>query len=286
MKKWALLGFLILPFLGISQEKIEKQTFTYKDTLQIDFYSVKEKTNTNRPLLVLVHGGGFSSGKRDGIRQTAFCEKMAANGYAVASINYRLTRKNKSFSCDCPTEDKIDTFIKASEDVTDALLFLHKESETLLFNKNKTVLIGSSAGAEAILNTAFMLDDYRFKHIAKTPVAGIVSFSGAMLNTDYINQKNAIPTLFFHGVKDNLVPYTTAPHHYCDTDEEGYLILYGAKSIADKLQELNTSYILAFDPEGKHEWSNIAFEKTDIIHYFVEEIILKQKFIQLTYKLE
>jgi predicted esterase len=289
MKKIILfLTLLSLPLLSSSQEKIEikRNTYTYTDTLQLDFYTIEKNTDKNRPLIVLVHGGGFSAGNRDNPTEASFCEKIASQGFAVASISYRLTRKDKSFGCDCPAKDKIETFVKASEDIANALIFLHSKKDDLIFDKNKSILVGSSAGGEAILNTAFMLNDYRFDHIKKIPLAAVISFSGALINSEYINEENAIPALFFHGLKDKLVPFSTAAHHYCSSDKDGYIILEGSKSISDKLKELNTSYILAYDPNGGHEWANLAYQEIDRINYFIEEIVLNKRFIQLTYMLE
>jgi acetyl esterase/lipase len=120
-------SFLLLVFSGFGvsaqsekqsprsgSEKVNRSTFVYRDTLKLDFYSLNRSFSENRPLIILVHGGGFSSGKRDGADEAEFSRKMARKGYAVASISYRLTRKGESFGCDCPAQTKIGTFVKAS----------------------------------------------------------------------------------------------------------------------------------------------------------------------------
>ena len=266
--------------------EVNKQTFTYKDTLQLDFYTIDKNSDTTRPLLVVVHGGGFSVGQRDSQGEVQFSKEMATGGYAVASISYRLTRKGKSFGCDCTAGDKINTFVAAAEDITAAVIHLQNSSGELKFDPDKTILLGSSAGAEGVLNTAFMKNDYRFKHIPKFPVAGVISLAGAMVNKEYITDDNKVPVLFFHGMKDDLVPYETAPHHYCKPDASGYLILDGPEAIAERLKQLHTSYCIAFDPEGRHEWSWLAYSHTALIKRFIDTTILKKEFeqslIQLT----
>jgi para-nitrobenzyl esterase len=264
--------------LGYGQEgsKITKQTFQYKDTLQLDFYTLDKAQSVDRPLLVLVHGGGFASGKRDGADESKFCEAMAQKGYAIASINYRLTRKNDPFSCDCATEKKMNTFVSASEDLADALSYLTLEQQ-LQFNRNQIILIGSSAGAETVLHSAYMSHHYRFKHIQPIKISGVISFSGAMVNGSYISKTNAVPALFIHGKKDKLVPYDTAPHHYCSEDKAGYLMLDGPLTLAHKLKKLKTSYILAFHPDGGHEWANKAFSQTELVQKFIDDIVLENK---------
>ena len=74
--------------------EIEISSYTYKDTLQLDFYKPFVKSDEPRPLMVLMHGGGFAEGNRNGGGELKFCQAMAEKGYAVASISYRLTRKN------------------------------------------------------------------------------------------------------------------------------------------------------------------------------------------------
>lgn len=258
---------------------VSKQTFVYADTLKLDFYSSKAVITANRPLLVLVHGGGFSSGKRDNPLEVEFSKKMASQGYAVASISYSLTRKGKSFGCDCPSEEKIKTFVAAAEDVSKALGFLKANRKQLAFNPGKIVLIGSSAGAEAVLNYAFLAKHKQFKHIKRHDIAAVVSFAGAILNAGLISKNNALPMLFFHEKKDNLVPFTTAPHHFCQPTDTGYLMLDGPETIAKKLKELNTPYVLAVDENGNHDWANTAYKKTDLVTTFIEEAVMKGKLV-------
>lgn len=280
-----LLALTLYSLLGYGQQdsQVTKQTFQYKDTLQLDFYALDKAQAVDKPLLVLVHGGGFASGKRDGADESKFCEVMAQKGYAVASISYRLTRKNDPFSCDCATGKKMSTFVSASEDLADALAYLSQE-QSLKFDRNQIILIGSSAGAETVLHSAYMSHHYLFKHIPPIKVSGVVSFSGAMVDASYISKTNAVPALLIHGKKDELVPYATAAHHYCSEDKAGYLMLDGPLTLAGKLKELKTSYILAFHPDGGHDWANKAFSQTELVQKFIDEIVLEKKFTGSKFK--
>ncbi|BFP42493.1 alpha/beta hydrolase [Flavobacteriaceae bacterium GF1] len=264
------------------------KTLTYADTLQLDFYSPKNDTVQKRPLLLLVHGGGFASGKRDNPLERKFCQEMAHKGYAVASISYRLVRKGKGFGCDCPSVEKVETFKQASQDVARAVNFLDERGDELGIDPKKMVLVGSSAGAEAVLNTVFMRYHHDFKGISfpKERFAGVVSFAGAVLHIDYITQETAVPTLLYHGKMDGLVPYGAAPHHYCDSRSEGYLILGGSQAIAERLRQLDMSYTLMYDPKGNHDWANLAYARTDEVSEFIKEVILDGVFTQSKIRLE
>ncbi|MGB1074357.1 MAG: alpha/beta hydrolase, partial [Flavobacteriales bacterium] len=58
--------------------------------LDFDFYEAVGNGATDRPLLLIAHGGFFLSGSNDGIDVVPLCEDFARMGYAVASFSYRL----------------------------------------------------------------------------------------------------------------------------------------------------------------------------------------------------
>lgn len=289
MKKAGYITFMLFCFIWFGSAaqslEIQKTSLTYKDSLQLDFYHTEESNKHPNLLLVLMHGGGFASGKKDGKDESEFCRDMASRGYAVASISYRLTRKNDPFNCDCDTEKKIGSFVSASEDLSDAIHFLKAEKE-LIFDRNKIVLAGSSAGAETVLHYAFMNHDYRFSHISPTKISGMISFAGAIANASYITKNNTVPSLFIHGKKDELVPFGTAPHHYCTEDKKGYLLLDGPATMVKKLKAHGGSYMLAFDPEGKHDWANKAYFQTELVARFLKELVEDKKFVQASIELD
>ena len=224
---------------------VSKKTYTYKKTkkqkLKLDFYKPK-RVKEEVPLIIYVHGGGFSGGKRNDENTVAFANKLAERGYAVASISYRLTMQKLGFGCNTNSEDKIEAFNNASEDISYATDYILKNKRKFKIDSSKIILIGTSAGAEAILNLAYIYDnkilpkDFKF--------AGIISMAGALISLENITPKNAIPIQLFHGTDDRLVPYNIAPHHYCSEKDKGYLMLYGSKAIADKLKKIDQSYYL------------------------------------------
>ena len=100
-------------YVGQIYADLVKSTHTYADTLKLDFYTAKEnKSDETRPLVILVHGGGFSGGKRDNPMEVQFAQALATKGYAVASMSYNLTCKGKpsGFGCACPASEKMVTF--------------------------------------------------------------------------------------------------------------------------------------------------------------------------------
>ncbi|BAO77176.1 esterase [Winogradskyella sp. PG-2] len=232
---------------------VEKSTHTYRslnsETLELDYYKPKENKD-NLPLLIYVHGGGFANGQRDEKVIVSLAHKLAENGYAKIAVSYRLTRANKDFNCNTSANDKIKTFNEASEDISHALNYVLENTATFKINKDKIVIAGESAGAEAILNLMYT---YRDTIIPKEfKFAGLISRAGALTSLDNITSQSAIPTQLFHGENDQLVPYNYGSHHNCNKNEDGYLELYGSKAIVNHLKQLDKPYYLVTFNNGNH----------------------------------
>ncbi|TDT40557.1 carboxylesterase family protein [Maribacter spongiicola] len=261
--------------LNSTPDAVQMKTYNYADTLQLDFYSIPSNDMQLKPTVVLVHGGGFTAGQRNGGDEKGLSKYLAAKGFNVASINYRLSRKGKSFGCDCPTSIKIDIYVEAVADLSKAINYLTKDSLPFKTDPTKIFLIGSSAGAETVLNFKFMRYDYRFKRLPypNANIAGVVSLSGAVLDENYIDASNKTPILFFHGVKDSVVPYDTNPHRFCKPTDVGYLQINGPKAIAERLSEIDGSYKVYFNEEGGHEWASLGFKFPELIYEFLADVL-------------
>ena len=261
-------------------DEIEVETYTYAtkdgENLDLDIYLPKYDPDFERATIIYVHGGGFVQGNRDSEDIQEFCTRLAGYGYVVSSISYRLTRKGteSGFGCDCPAVDKLNTFQAAVEDVQDATFFLIQNREQFGINPQKIILAGSSAGAEAVLNTAYQPPYCYGLDSGPVSYAGVISMAGAIPDTTVIYDESAIPSMFFHGTNDNLVPYATAPHHYCDIGSPGYLMLNGSYTISQKLDQLQVPYWLHTTCGAGHEMANVPL--TD---YFNEIVEFCYKFI-------
>lgn len=273
-------GFLCMMNLVAGQitnstTDVRMRTYNYADTLQLDFYTIPTDTFSLKPTVILLHGGGFTAGQRNGGDEIGLSTYLAKLGFNVASVDYRLSRKGKSFGCDCDASTKIDTHIEAVADLSKAINYLAEASTTFQVDPSKFLLVGSSAGAETVLNYLFMRYDYRFKNIPypNATILGAVSLSGAVLDAAYINTNNKLPLLFFHGVYDSIVPYETNPHRFCSTTDVGYLKLNGPKSIANRLTELDGDFKIYYDKDGGHKWASFGFQFPELISEFLEKVL-------------
>ncbi|WP_303919687.1 alpha/beta hydrolase [Draconibacterium sediminis] len=237
--------------------RVETATYATKDgeNLDMDIYLPQNDYEQERATIIYVHGGGFSGGQRDGENIKTFCTQLANYGYVVASISYRLTRKGKpeGFGCDCPATEKLNTIHAASEDLLDATYFLIENRHQYAINPQQIILSGSSAGAETVLYTAYQPPYCYGLDSGPVSFAGVIGMAGAIPDTTALYDESAIPSLLFHGTDDNLVPYGTAPHHYCDGGTKGYWILHGSYTIAEKMRQLEAPYWLHTSCGAGHE---------------------------------
>lgn len=259
----------------VKKEVVRMKTYNYADTLLLDYYTVPTDTFKLKPTIILVHGGGFTAGQRNGGDEKGLSIYLAKLGFNVASIDYRLSRKGKSFNCDCPAAIKMNTYTEAVADLSKAINYLTKGAAPFQVNPSKIFLIGSSAGAETVLNFLFMRYDYRFKDLPypNATIVGAVSLSGAVVDNNYIDESNKLPLLFFHGAKDSVVPYGTNSHRNCSTSDVGYIVLNGPKIIAERLTDLDGNFRVYHNEYGGHEWASLGFDFPELISQFLKEVL-------------
>ncbi|MBF9152835.1 alpha/beta hydrolase [Novosphingobium jiangmenense] len=112
------------------------QTLSYgTDPLQVmDFWAPVGAKNA--PLVLYVHGGGWKRGSKDTAMGNALPGHLRDQGYAFASINYRLV----------PAA----TVEQQASDVAQALAYLLARADKLGIDRSKVVITGHSAGAHLV----------------------------------------------------------------------------------------------------------------------------------------
>ena len=152
--------------------------------LHLDLYEPQDTEQTTHPLVVVVHGGGFSGGSKSQGNVVEWAQGFAARGYLVASIDYRLMGMNPVPST--RLQPLYDSFraaggdaqvlaaVSAIDDTLTALDFLIARPDTA---DTLTTLVGGSAGAVTVDYVAYALDDFG---IERPPVAAVVSNWGGL----------------------------------------------------------------------------------------------------------
>jgi len=192
---------------------------------RIDLYT-SPKAGKPTPIIINIHGGGWNKGVKES--QTGF-NTFFKMGYAVANIEYRLTRQA--------------TAPAAVEDTRCALIYIIKNAKALNIDVNKIVIMGGSAGGHLALMAGLLGNDHRFDGncpgVENIKVAAIIdkygiadvwdwgygknvtsrsaktwlgdkandeAFAKTVSPITYVN-KYSPPTFIVHGDSDPTVPY-------------------------------------------------------------------------------
>ncbi|OUR97615.1 lipase [Flavobacteriales bacterium 33_180_T64] len=286
MKYQFLISFFVVSFFSSAQH-VNTYTYAVKntDSLKLDVYAPDDiQPNEKLPVLIWMHGGGFSGGSKNGQDEQQLMNYLTTKRFVGVSISYRLLRKGAKtgFGCKCSKEQKLFTFANAAEDFLDATNYIINNSNAFHIDTTKIIAGGSSAGAEAVLSAVYM-KDYFIEDTSDYDLikyAGVVSFAGALVDESYITNDNAVPTILFHGTDDNIVPYAKAPHHFCNNNDKGFLILNGSEVVFKQLEKLKSSYYLFQVEGGQHEVAAIAFDELDEIMTFINSTVIDSKVIQ------
>lgn len=243
------------------------RTYTYFSndsiSLELDVFIPDHLDTTlgNTPLVIYVHGGGFSNGNRDGGHKLA--RLLAEQDMACACITYTLYMKDKSFGCDGILSEKIKAIQIAASQLWHATSFLIEKSDQFQIDTTQIFIAGSSAGAETVLHAAHwdrnQMQAFDRALSSSFRYAGIISGAGAIMDLNLITAENMLPTMLFHGDADPLVPYDVASHHFCPPDSPGWLMLFGSHAIAEHLQELGGSCQLTTYRGGNHSFAGAYF---------------------------
>lgn len=172
--------------------------------LTLDAY-YQNSGQTNRPALILTHGGGFGAGDKGyTVSQGNFYPDMATafaeNGFVAFSINYRLWP-----GCSDGCTGEIDM---AVEDVMTALSWIRAHGACYGINTTKVLIGGDSAGGGLAVNASYQGTNVN-------SFLGCISLWGGVppYGTDvhpvnlYPITSQTPPTCIIHGTADTVVPY-------------------------------------------------------------------------------
>lgn len=236
--------------------------------LLMDIYYPKTDLFKNRPLVMLIHGGAFYIGSKESAAEKALAGSLAKRGYVVASIDYRLGFKLLA------TDIEMSGY-RALQDAHSALRFLSHNAKGLGINPDQIYVGGTSAGAVASLNVAFMDNDELPPRIQKSikensvgkiedsgnkydkafGIKAVANLWGAVSDLNIIDNDEKVSVISIHGTADDIVPY-----EYDFPFKNSLMInrlimdkMYGSKPIHDRLQFLGNRNRLISLVGLKHE---------------------------------
>ncbi|MCA8989267.1 MAG: serine hydrolase, partial [Planctomycetaceae bacterium] len=217
--------FLVGQSAWAAQPTVKNIEFAVVDnhSLKLDLYLPETK---NAPLVVWIHGGGWSKGSKD----RCFVSWLTDHGYAVASISYRLTDKGN--------------FPAQIHDCKGAVRWLRAHAEEYGYSTDRIAVAGSSAGGHLAALLGVTAGDQELEGTVggnldySSHVAAIADYFGP---TDFIQRTKSQPhkttaegspvRMLLGGPADEKVELAkqASPAFHVTSDDPPLLIFHGAK---------------------------------------------------------
>jgi len=203
---------------------------------KLDLY-LPENPRGKLPVVVWIHGGGWQAGSKDGCPPVR--EGFVAKGYAVASLNYRLSQHA--------------VFPAQIDDCLAAIRWLKDNATKYHLDPERFGLWGASAGGHLVaLAGTRGGDDPGTRVAAVCDYFGPTDFEVFVTTPGYerhAGEKSAETALFGGPVAEQRKLAREAnPIRYIDKDDPPFLIVHGDE---DKVVPLNQSELLAKALEEK-----------------------------------
>lgn len=273
------------------------KTFKENETLDLkmDVYQPQGDTLQKRPLVLFIHGGAFYMGSKQCDTAQELAKTFVQRGYVVVCIDYRLGFKFSGAEVQR-------SGYRACQDAHAALRFLSHHAKEYRIDPDQIYVSGTSAGAIASLNLAFMTNDERPKDTKGTrkhedlgnlessgnnltdkfTIKSVANMWGAITDLKIIDPEEKKSVISIHGTADDIVPYG---HDY--PFQKTFIInklimdkMYGSKSIHEWLDKLNFKNKLISLEGQKHEPHHDEFShfnqymdtiKINVSRFFYEE---------------
>ncbi|MFT4766960.1 MAG: acetyl esterase/lipase [Glaciecola sp.] len=191
--------------------------------LLLDIYQSGEPCEAERPYVVMIHGGGFTQGRKDQAPLPSYAKFLANRGYVAVSVNYRLEGEEPtpstqfvpfrngllaaSNAANSPQlERRANTIASATQDVANAIRYLEANSSAHCIDNSRMALWGGSAGAFLGMAVAYALDNY---DVTLTKPRAFINHWGGLVETGVMASSDA-PIFILHGDADPTVPYSKA----------------------------------------------------------------------------
>ena len=201
---------------GIYGTSVNVQSQT--QNLLFDFYEPTGDTELKRPLILYIHGGGFTSGSRAYPSVKAFCRTMAKKGYTVATIDYRLDPSFDIYNSSTNRRAMTD----AMQDAKQAIRYFKANATIYKIDTSKVFIGGESAGAVTSMMATYVdkqgeMAVYPMANpndpIGSTAnsavgngVAATMCLCGLLLDTNAMEMTDTNPLLWVHSTDDSFIP--------------------------------------------------------------------------------
>lgn len=248
-------------------------------TLKMDIYEPTGDTATQRPVLIMAHGGSFIGGDKgtDGVC-TQICTNYAKRGYVTADIQYRLGNPLAMLD----STQAITTVLKAISDGKSAVRFFRKDAattNTYKIDPNWVFVGGNSAGAVLYMHVIYLDSTNEaptamrnlinsnggFEGNSGNPgypsdVQGVLNLAGGLNVPEFVGPGSR-PSFNAQGDQDNTVPYGCANAQGGATPVR----LCGLLAIEPLYNQYNVNHVsIVYPGEGHVPWQSNQAEMAEI----------------------
>jgi acetyl esterase/lipase len=211
-----------------------------------------------RPVVLLVHGGGFVGGSRHDLNEE--CIYFARRGFVAVTIDYRL-----GHNCGADTLSYDLATYRAQQDARAALRYIVHNAAVVRADTSWIFVGGGSAGAGTVLGLQYLrqaevdaakpalrtqlgtLDGSGNTFSDTYTLKGIFNNWGAVSKL-FFEQQEALPTISFHGDQDQTVAIDSGLGASCTQPQ----LNYGSRGIHDQLVDWGVCSDLTVEVGGGH----------------------------------
>lgn len=236
--------------LGTNVQFTQNASTNYDGTTEnesMDIWGPAGDNCTKRPVIIWVHGGGFSQMDRTAPDVVAMCDTFSRHGFVVASIDYRddywgmygpVNDQNSQNPSPYDNLEFTRAAYRAMQDAKCAVRFLKSNAVTYGIDTNNMFMGGTSAGGWTSLMVAYLdkisekpaacsaqsivagmysrpdlgsIDGNGGWNTVSSKVKGIVSIFGAIVDTSLIDGPNDPAAYHFHEYSDPVVNFYYGP---------------------------------------------------------------------------
>jgi predicted esterase len=180
------------------------------EALKLDVYRPQGDTQTERPALVFVHGGGYSGGDKGSGPSAQLAASFPTLGYVTFSINYRLMAPPGG--CTGATAGSNECIVAAVTAITDAqaaVRWVRTHASEYGVDPSRIGIAGESAGGITATGVGLYAEnpnnDGEDTTVTAT-VGGFFSISGGLPGGTFASADDA-PGVLVSGTADGIVPY-------------------------------------------------------------------------------
>lgn len=189
----------------------------------LDLYSPKVQNGKKMPVIIYVHGGGWSGGTKSNVddKPAFFVNK----GYVFVSVEHRFSPQVK--------------YEQMAEDISSAVKWIYSHAEEYQIDTNRINLMGHSSGGHLVMLITTNPKYLNSVGLSPSSISSVVSLEGPLNLTDFIQRMGTYKKVFGN---DKKVWEEASPETYAENKNlpPMLLVVRGKSSINAFMEKAKT----------------------------------------------